>query len=306
LNFCKFAKYFIAGLAISIVLLGLPGRAAQTEPASDPKLVLRDILMASCSQDSKHFSEFLSARNAAAFAAMTPSAQATLLKRFVLLNQVGNPRAQTADSGNLAVFCVTPEATTQLEIGKPEVRDNVAYLPLVVKDAADSTDTNSRRVIMGLVRENNQWKLLSLGLLLLDLPTLAEEWDRAEIQNNEKSAIAAIKELATALEKYRVTYARLPQSLAELGPPVSGAAAKGDHAGLVDADLAEGHKDGYSFRYVIVGANELGAPAIYQLAAIPIEYGRTGSRSFFRDGTGEVHGGDHQGAIGTIKDPKVE
>jgi hypothetical protein len=237
---------------------------------------------------------------------MTPSAQATLLKRFVLLNQVGNPRAQTADSGNLAVFCVTPEATTQLEIGKPEVRDNVAYLPLVVKDAADSTDTNSRRVIMGLVRENNQWKLLSLGLLLLDLPTLAEEWDRAEIQNNEKSAIAAIKELATALEKYRVTYARLPQSLAELGPPVSGAAAKGDHAGLVDADLAEGHKDGYSFRYVIVGANELGAPAIYQLAAIPIEYGRTGSRSFFRDGTGEVHGGDHQGAIGTIKDPKVE
>jgi hypothetical protein len=296
----------LAGAVLAVCCFLLPlCTPAQSDPASDPKLVLRDILMASCSQDSKKFSQFLTARNATAFAAMTPSAQSTLLKRFVLLNETGNPRAQTSDSGNLAVYCVAQSATTQLEIGQPELRDNVVYLPLVVKDATDTADTNSRRVIMGLVRENSQWKLLSLGLLLLDLPTLAEEWDRAEIQNNEKSAIGSLKELATALEKYRVTYARLPQSLAELGPPVAGAA-KSDHAGLVDAELAGGKKDGYSYRYVIVGANEIGAPAVYQLAAIPVEYGRTGTRSFFRDGNGDVHGGDHQGAVGNIKDPKVE
>jgi hypothetical protein len=306
LNFRKVLRRFVWVLFSVALFWPAPSIcAAQGNASSDPVAVLRDILMASCSQDSKRFSAYLTARNDDAFAAMSSSAQTTLLKRFVLLDQKGEPRAQADPSGNLVVFCVTPAITSQLQIGKPEIRDNVAYLPLVVKDATDTTDANARRVTMGLVRENSQWKLLSLGLLLLDLPTLAEEWDRAELQNNEKSAVASIKELAAAIEKYRVTYTRLPQTLAELGPPPSGAP-KNDHAGLVDAELASGRKDGYSFRYVIVGANDVGAPAIYELAAIPTDYGRTGTRSFFRDGTGVLHGADHQGALGTIVDPKVE
>jgi hypothetical protein len=292
-------------IVLVIFLAESATRAAQGEGTSDPAIVLRDILMASCSQNSKQFSEFLTARNATAFAAMTPSAQATLLKRFVLLNQAGNPRAQRDADGNLEILCVTPDISTELHIGKVELRDNVAYLPLLVKDSTDTADANSRRVIMGLVKENGKWRLLSLGLLLLDLPTLAEEWDRAEIQNNEKSAVASIKELSAALEKYRVTYARLPQSLGDLGSS-STSAPKSDHAGLIDGELASGRRDGYYFRYVIVGANEVGAPAIYQLAAIPIEYGRTGTRSFFRDGTGVIHAGDHQGGVGTLLDPKAE
>jgi hypothetical protein len=292
-------------IVLVIFLAQSATRAAQGEGTSDPAIVLRDILMASCSQNSKQFSEFLTARNATAFAAMTPSAQATLLKRFVLLNQAGNPRAQRDADGNLEILCVTPDISTELHIGKVELRDNVAYLPLLVKDSTDTADANSRRVIMGLVKENGKWRLLSLGLLLLDLPTLAEEWDRAEIQNNEKSAVASIKELSAALEKYRVTYARLPQSLGDLGPS-STSAPKSDHAGLIDGELASGRRDGYYFRYVIVGANEVGAPAIYQLAAIPIGYGRTGTRSFFRDGTGVIHAGDHQGGVGTLLDPKAE
>jgi hypothetical protein len=302
----KASPNILAGLFILSLLLSLiPAGAAQSDPSGDPAAVLRDILVASCSQDAHHFGAFLTTRNATAFAAMTSSAQSTLLQRFVLVDRAGKPNSQTDASGNLVVTCATPSATTQLQIGKPEIRDNVAYLPLVVKDATDSTDANARRVTMGLVRENSHWKLLSLGVLLLDLPTLAEEWDRAEIQNNEKSALASIKQLADAIEKYRVTYTRLPQTLAELGPAQTGAA-KSDRAGLVDANLAAGHKDGYSFRYVIVGANELGAPAIYELAAIPVDYGRTGTRSFFRDGTGIIHTGDHQGAVGTIMDPKAE
>jgi hypothetical protein len=297
------SRTILSGLAFLALLAS--ARASQNEHGNDPASVLRDILVASCSQDAKHFGAFLTARNATAFAAMTPSAQATLLQRFVLLDQAGKPNSQTNASGNLVVLCATPSVTTQLQIGKPEIRDNIAYLPLVVKDASDSGDANSRRVTMGLVRENAEWKLLSLGVLLLDLPTLAEEWDRAEIQNNEKAAVVSIRELAAAIEKYRVTYARLPQTLADLGPAQK-AAAKGERVGFVDARLAAGRKDGYSFRYVIVGSNEVGAPAIYELAAIPIDYGRTGTRSFFRDGTGVLHGGDHQGGVGTLTDPKIE
>ncbi len=289
----------------ALLLAARTNAASQAEQQGGPVETLRDILMAACSQDTKKFTASLTIRNAAAFVRMTPAAQATLLKRFVLLNDPGMARAENGADGSLTVFCVTPQITSQMEIAKPEIRDNLAYLPLVVKDATDTNDTSTKHVLMGLVREDGRWKLLSLGVLLLDLPTLAEEWDRAEIQNNEKSAIASTKELIAAIEKYRVTYTRLPQSLSELGPPPKGAP-KSEQAGLVSTDLAAGRKDGYAFRYVIVGANDSGAPAKYQLAAIPVEYGRTGTRSFFRDEYGVLHGADHHGAVGTQLDPKIE
>ncbi len=302
----KVSAGFTAGLLFAAGFFpGDVARAGQEQHGSEPAAVLREILTAACAQDFKHFSEDLTTRNAAAFTRLTPTAQATLLKRFVLLDKAGTPRSEADAAGNLTVFCVTPEITTQLRIGKPEVQDNLAYLPMVVKDATDTTDADARRVMMGLVRENGQWKLLSLGLLLLDLPTLGEEWDRAEIQTNEKSAIESMKELAAAIEKYRTTYTHLPQTIAELGSPAKGAA-KSEEAGLVGVELASGRKNGYSFRYVIVGANAVGAPAIFELAAIPVEYGRTGNRSFFRDGSGVLHGADHQGAVGNLMDPKVE
>jgi hypothetical protein len=192
-----------------------------------------------------------------------------------------------------------------MQIGKPELRDNLAYISLTLKNAAASNEDDSHRVLMGLVREAGQWKLLSLGLLLLDLSSLAEEWDRAEINNNEQSAINSMKNLAEAIEAYRKSYTRLPDNLAVLGPPPRGPA-KSEKADLIGAELAEGRKDGYSFRYVIVGANASGAPAKYELAAIPIEYGRTGSRSFFRDTLGVLHGADRRGAVGSVTDPKID
>lgn len=294
-------------LLVCVLLLlkaGCPG-PGRAQSANAPVDTLRSILTAACSQDTKQFSDNLTARNMQAFVHMTKGAQTTLLKRFVLLDQAGQPRVETGEQGTVTVLCVTPEITTQMQFGKVELRDNLAYLPLLIKDSTDSADATARRITLGLVKENGQWKLLSLGLLLLDLPTLGEEWDRAEIQNNENSALASVKELSAAVEKYRVTYTHLPGTLAELGPPDKGAA-KSDQAGLVEKDLADGRKNGYLFRYVIVGANDSGAPAKYELAAIPVEYGRTGTRSFYRDSSGTLHAGDHQGAVGTQLDPKVQ
>jgi hypothetical protein len=302
----KAKRRFVGGLALAALIFPVAAaRGGQAEQGGEPATVLREILMAACAQDSKQFGGNLTTRNAASFSRMTPAAQVTLLKRFVLLDKAGMPRSEKDEAGDMTVLCVTPEVTTRMQIGKAEVRDNLAYLSLVIKDATDTTDVEARRVNMGLVRENGQWKLLSLGLLLLDLPALGEEWDRAEIQANEKTAVASIKELAAAIEKYRVTYTRLPATLADLGPPANGAP-KSDQAGLVGSELGAGRKDGYSFRYVIVGANDVGAPAKYELAAIPSEYGRTGTRSFFRDASGVLHAGDHRGAVGTVMDSKIE
>jgi len=272
---------------------------------NDPSASLRDALVAACSQNAAEFARSLTARNAEAFGRMTPPARETLLKRFVLLDKPGKPNVHDAPDGHVLVYCATQEVTTLMDIGKPELRDNLAYIPLTVKDSTDTADASAHRVVMGMVRETSQWKILSLGLLFLDLPSLENEWDRAEIKTNELGAIASLKMLVEAIETYRKTYTRLPDSLKMLGPAAT-AKPKPENAALVDEDLASGRKNGYSFRYVIVGASTTGAPAKYEIAAIPSEYGRTGQRSFFCDSSGTFHAGDHKGAVGSDLDPKLE
>jgi hypothetical protein len=299
----KFVCSFSA-LLLACSFLSKPAHS-QTPVNETPTAVLRSAMMAACSQTADDFRLALTARNAAAFSRITPAARATFLKRFVLLDKPGEPHSQNTSNETYQITCTNETVTTQIQIGKPELRDNLAYIPFDIKEASDSTGQTVRHAIIGMVRENGQWKLLSLGLLLLDLPSLEEEWDKAEIAVNEKSAVACIKEIADAVETYRKKYTRLPDTLAVMGPPPQGPA-KPDKAGLLGEELSTGRKEGYVFRYVVVGASTSGAPAKYELAAIPAEYGRSGTRSFFRDANGVLHAADRQGAVGSETDPRLE
>lgn len=271
-----------------------------------PTAALRDALSAACSQSEQSFSKFLTTRNAETFARLMPPARVALMKRFVLLNQPGKPSLLPTGSGRPIVRCETSGGAAELQIGGAEVSDNLAFLPVEVREATDTTGASAVRVQMGLVRENSGWKLLSVGLVLLDLPALAFEWDAAEMESTERAAIDGVKKVAEAIETYRRSYARLPESLAKLGAARRGSAAGPDGAGLLDQDLASGTRMGYTFRYVISGGNNLGAPAKYEIAATPETYGRTGRRSFFRDTNGGLHGADRQGAVGSEVDPRIE
>jgi hypothetical protein len=304
---------FLAALLLPLAARALAqessNRMAENPPAlpstaSGPTAALRDVLAAACSQSQNEFVRFLTARNKESFARLSAGARVALMKRFVLLNEPGRATVTTNPSGRPSVRCQTPAVTTEMQIGGAELRESLSFVPMEVREATDTTGANVRRVTMGLVRENGEWKLLSLGLLLLDLPSLEIEWDRAEIEPNELGAIEALKKIAKAVDVYRKTYTRLPESLANIGPPLHGAASA-QAAGLVDSDLATGMKSGYAFRYVIVGASSLGALAKFELAATPLSYGRTGVRSFFRDAGGGLHGADRQGALGNEMDPQV-
>jgi hypothetical protein len=305
-------------VAVVLALIHTPHLAAQETPSkttssvasesttsTSPSSALRDLLSAACSQSQNEFTRLLTARNKEAFSRMAPSARVALMKRFVLLSEPGKPTSSTDVSGRPTVHCETPAVTTEMQIGGADVRDNVAFLPLELRDTKDVTGTTVHQATVGLVRENGEWKLLSLGVLLLDLPALELEWDAAEMENNERSAIDSLKKIVDAIESYRHTYTRLPQSLANLGPPLHGAAT-GEAAGLVDSELATEMKGGYSFRYVIVGGSSAGSEAKFEVAAKPSSYGRTGLRSFLRDSNGVFHGADHQGAVGSILDPEIK
>jgi hypothetical protein len=270
-----------------------------------PSGALRDVLAAACSQSQIEFARFLTARNKEAFSRMTPAARIALMKRFVLLNETGKATLSANPSGRPIVRCETPSVTTEMQIGGAEVHDNMALLPMELREVTDSAGASVRQINMGLVREDGDWKLLSLGVLFLDLPALEVEWDESEIQETEKEALESLKEIVSAVESYRNKYSRLPESLTNLASPARGAPGI-EAAGLLDADLAKGVKDGYAFRYVIVGASTIGAPAKYELAATPIRYGRTGRRSFFRDANSGLHAADHQGAVGSESDPRAE
>jgi hypothetical protein len=282
-----------------------PTAATPVTKAPDaPTAALRDALFAACTQSQEGFSKFLTARNADTFAHLTPSARVALMKRFVLLNQPGKPSLLPSGSGRPTIQCETPGGAAQLQIGGAEISDNLAFLPVEVRESSDTTGASAIRVQMGLVREKSDWKLLSVGLVLLDLPALAFEWDAAEMESTERAAIDGLKKIADAIESYRRTYARLPESLAQMGPPHG--AAGPDAAGLLEAELASSTRSGYRFRYVISGGNSVGAPAKYEVAATPETYGRTGRRSFFRDTSGVLHGADRQGAVGSELDPRIE
>ena len=278
---------------------------SEIKSSEGPSVALNAVLSAACSQNQAEFGRFLTARNKEAFSRMTPQARVALMKRFVLLNEPGKPTASANPAGRPILRCQTPDVTTEMQIGGADLRDNVAFLPMELRDATDSTGADAHQITLGLVREDGQWKLLSLGLLLLDLPALEVEWDVAEMETTERNAIEALNKVAGAIEAYRNKYSRLPGSLANLGPPLHGAA-NGEAAGLLDSDLANGIKSGYAIRYVIAGAGTLGAPAKYELAATPQQYGRTGRRSFFRDSNGVLHAADRRGAVGSEADPKLE
>jgi hypothetical protein len=293
--------------AATIAQAQQPAPATIADPSaapSGPAATLRDALSAACSHDDKAFVRFFTSANREAFNRMTPSARISLMKRFVLLDDRGQPSASANPAGRPVVRCQTPIGAAEMQIGGTDLRDNLAFLPLELRDATDPTGT-VMHVKIGMVRESGEWKVLSLGLLLLDLPSLEVEWDAAEEGPNERTALQSLKSLASAVESYRQTYTRLPDSLAALAPPLKGAATA-QSAGLVDSDLANGQKNGYTFRYVLTTTSTSGAQARYQLAANPTTYGRGGRLSFFRDADGKFHAADHQGAVGSSSDPPIE
>jgi hypothetical protein len=310
-----YAKIFVlapaALLTVAISFAQESSSKASATPAnastttSGPSVALRDALSAACAQNQSNFVRFLTARNKEAFSRMTPAARVAFMKRFVLLNEPGKATASVNPSGRPIVRCETPDVTTEMQIGGAELRDNLAFLPMELRDATDTTVASVRQITLGLVREDGEWKLLSLGVLFMDLPALEAEWDAAQVESTEREAIDSLRKIAEAIELYRRSYSRLPDSLAYLGPPVHGKA-NAEAAALLDSDLATGMKNGYAFRYVVVGASTLGAPAKFELAATPLQYGRTGRRSFFRDAGGVLHGADHRGAIGNETDPKID
>jgi hypothetical protein len=292
--------------ALAVAMLHAASARAQQRAAASPDSALAETLSAACRQDATAFAAFLTMDNAAGFNALPELQRKALMQRLVQLEDAGRPLLSTGANGHEVVRCATPGMSIEMRFGEVRLRENLAFVPMEIPLPGDSP----RSVTFGFVREAGSWRLLSVGLLLLDISSLAKQWEQGEFEARENEAIASLRQLASALETYRRAYGKLPDSLAPLGPaPPNGISPEA--AGLVDEDLASGGKDGYAFRYTVVPSAgdlpeaEANKAAGFALAASPTEYGKSGRRSFFLDSAGVLRGADKQGAVATSTDPKI-
>ena len=135
---------------------------------------------------------------------------------------------------------------------------------------------------------------------------LVEEFPELGIPSNEVMAVSSLRVVNTACITYAATYPKRgnPATLAQLGPPATLAEPGPDGADLLSADLASGRKDGFVFEYVASDNDGDGTPDSYQVSARPIEYGKTGIRSFFTDESGVIRS-TKEDRPATAADPPV-
>jgi hypothetical protein len=104
---------------------------------------------------------------------------------------------------------------------------------------------------------------------------------------NERMALGLMYSIAYAQDQYKTnkgngSYGTLEQLIA---------------ADLVSKGMVE--SSGYKFELTISGDK-------FEVSAVPLEYGKTGSISYFVDSTRILRGGDRSGASATSSDPPIQ
>ena len=268
---------------------------AQNNAASDAASALSAALSAACRANETQFVNYLTADNAAAFRALPATQRTAFVKRFALTDDPGKPLASTDAQNRTVLRCEATKATVEYRFGDARVHENLAFIPVTVLNLEDTE--------FGLVRENGAWRLISLGVVLLDIPQLAKQWDAADLTAREEAAVQTLRDLASVIQKYNRAWGKLPESLSALGPAPPGQISP-EQAALISAELAAGRQDGYVYRYRI-NPDASGNDTKFELAATPEKYGQNGRRSFFFDSDGRVHGDDKHGVVATPEDPLI-
>jgi len=274
-----------------------PAAAQQSGAPDDPISTLTGILAAACRQDTAKFPEYLTTKNATFYRQLTPAQQVAILRRLVLLDDPGRALLSTRADGTSEIRCETKGLTRQIHLGAPRTDQNISFVPIDVKP--------DRLIDFGLLATRDGWKLLSIGVLMLDFAQLQPEWDAQDMAGREEVAIDALHKICAAIDTYQKAFEKPPDTLAQLGAaPKEGISP--DAAGLLSAELVTGAVEGYTNRYRVFPSGAGGMDAQFELAATPTEYGKSGKRSFFVSETGKLRGADKMGAAATVADPLID
>ena len=119
--------------------------------------------------------------------------------------------------------------------------------------------------------------LIVIAIILIIITIAVPKYNRTQMYMRETAAVKAIQTIHQMQVQYQSQFGRFANSLAELGPPQSGAAGPAS-ADLIGRDLSEGEKQGYRFTLT-------GGQGGYVINANPVTYNSSGSKSFYSDHT---------------------
>jgi type IV pilus assembly protein PilA len=119
--------------------------------------------------------------------------------------------------------------------------------------------------------------LIVIAIILIIITIAVPKYQKTQMFVRETAAVKAIQTIHQMEVQYQSQFGRYATSLAELGPPASGAPSPAS-ADLIGKDLAEGVKSGYKFTLT-------GTQGGYTINANPMVYGSDGSKTFYSDQT---------------------
>jgi hypothetical protein len=125
---------------------------------------------------------------------------------------------------------------------------------------------------------------------------------------HEWSAVRSLRTLNFAQQEYARTYPHKghAMTLDVLGPPPQGSQPSENAADLIDRYMATGQRQekGYRFMFIPGAPDQSGAVTGYRIVARPLEYGRTGWRSFYTDESAVIRA-TTENRLATAQDPPL-
>jgi type IV pilus assembly protein PilA len=129
--------------------------------------------------------------------------------------------------------------------------------------------------------------LIVVAVILIIAAIAIPNFITSKLRANESGAVENMRTITSANVVYSTTWQTgYAPNLATLGGSTS--APTQTAAGLLDQDLASGHKSGYQYSYTPGSADSAGNVDSYTLNASPQVPGQTGVRYFFTDQTGVI------------------
>lgn len=123
--------------------------------------------------------------------------------------------------------------------------------------------------------------LIVIAIILIIAAIAVPKMNNQMMAAREMAAIRQIRTIHEAQAQYNSQFGKYATSLAELGPPASGAAGA-SAADLIPRGLAEGKNGGYTFAIQ-------GTQTGYAVTAVPDSFGSSGRRNFYSDQSLSVH-----------------